>query len=71
VSEYHVIREIFGTKKDEASEKFGSLNKNDFRNFYKSPWIVTIVKYWKQRWAGYVATKMEIILVGKLLGSEK
>jgi hypothetical protein len=50
-----VLRTIFGPKRAEMTGGWRKLYKNDFRDFYSSPSITTMIKSRRMRWVGHVA----------------
>jgi hypothetical protein len=57
VSEYRVLRGIFGPKRDEVTVEWRRLHNAGLNDFYCSPNIVRVMK-WRMRWAGH-AGRME------------
>jgi hypothetical protein len=55
VFENRVLRRIFGPKRDEVTGEWGKLHNEELRDLYSSPSIISIIKWWRMRWAGYVA----------------
>jgi hypothetical protein len=65
-----VLRRIFGPKRDEVTEEWRKLHKDELHNLYSSPNIIRTIKSRRMRWAGHVACMGEKInayriLVGK------
>jgi hypothetical protein len=51
----HVLRRIFGHKRDTVMEKWRKLPSGELQNLYSSPDIIRQVKSRRMRWAGHVA----------------
>jgi hypothetical protein len=67
--ENKVLR-VFGHKRDEVTEEWRKLHKEDLNDLYSLPNIVRVVKLRRMRWTGYVARMGEDrgvhrVLVGK------
>jgi hypothetical protein len=60
-----VLREIHGPKKDDISQEFRILHKEDHRDLYGSP---SIVKYSRLRWAQHVARMRQKECIENFLG---
>jgi hypothetical protein len=65
-----VFRRVFGTKRDEVTEKWRKLHNEELSDLYSLPNIVRVVKLRRMRWAGHVARMGEgrgvhRVLVGK------
>ena len=70
VFENRVLRRVFGPKRDEVTEEWRKLHKEELRDLYSLPNIVGVVKSRRMRWAGHVARMGEgrgvhRVLVGK------
>jgi hypothetical protein len=52
VFENRVLRRIFGSKRDEVTEKWRKLHNEDLNDLYYSPNIVRVIKPRRMRWAG-------------------
>jgi hypothetical protein len=50
-----VLRKIFGSKKDEVTEGWRKLHKEEFHDLYPSPCLIRIIKPRRMRWARDVA----------------
>ena len=50
-----VLRRVFGPKRDEATEEWRKLHKEELRDLYSLHNIVRVVKSRRMRWAGHVA----------------
>lgn len=50
-----MLREIFGTKRDEVRGGWRKLRSKNFQNLCCSPDIIWAVKFRKMRWPGLVA----------------
>jgi hypothetical protein len=66
----HVLRRIFGPKRDEVTEGWRKLHNEELRDLYSSPSIIRIIKLGRMRWTGHVARMGEKrnayrLLVGK------
>jgi len=59
VSEYKVLRRMFGPKKDEVTGEWRKLNNEELNDMYCSPNIVRVIKSRTMRWAGHVARMEE------------
>jgi hypothetical protein len=55
VFENRVLREIFGSKRDELTGKYRKLHNEELHALYSKPNIVRVIKSRKLRWAGHVA----------------
>ena len=65
-----VLRRIFGPRRDEVTEEWRRLLKEELNDLYSSPNIVRVIKWRRMRWAGHVARMGEErgvyrVLVGK------
>jgi len=65
-----VLRRIFGPRRDEVTEEWRRLHKEELNDLYCSPNIVRVIKSRRMRWAGHVARMGEErgvnrVLVGK------
>jgi hypothetical protein len=49
-----VLRKIFGPEREE-DRSWRKLRNDEFHSLYSSPNIVTVIKFWRIRWAGHVA----------------
>jgi hypothetical protein len=56
-----VLRRIFGPKREEVAEGCKRLHNEEFRNFYASPNVVSVIKSRKMRRAGHVARMGEML----------
>ena len=65
VLENRVLRRVFGPKRDEVTEEWRKLLKEELRDLYSLPNIVRVVKSRRMRWAGHVARSVHRVLVGK------
>jgi hypothetical protein len=70
VFENRVLRKVFGPKRDEVTEEWRKLHKEELNNLYSSPNIVRVIKSRRMRWAGHVVRVGERrgvyrVLVGK------
>ena len=54
VSEYKVLRKIFGAKRDAITGEWGKLHNADLNAWYSSPNIFRNLKSKRLRWAGHV-----------------
>jgi hypothetical protein len=55
VFENRVLRKVFGPKRDEVTEEWRKLHKEELNDLYSIPNIVRVVKSRRMRWAGHVA----------------
>jgi hypothetical protein len=55
VFENRVLREIFGSKRDEVTGKWRRLHNEELYDLYSSPNIIRVIKSRRMRWAGHVA----------------
>ena len=55
VFQNRVLRRVFGPKRDEVTEEWRKLHKEELRDLYSLPNIVRVVKSRRMRWAGHVA----------------
>jgi len=55
VFENTVLRRIFGPRRDEVTEEWRRLHKEELSDLYSSPNIVRVIKWRRMRWAGHVA----------------
>jgi hypothetical protein len=56
VFENRVLRRIFGPKRDEATEEWRRLHKEELNDLlYSSPNIIRVIKSRRMRWAEHVA----------------
>ena len=55
VFENMVLRRIFGPRREEGTEEWRRLHKEDLNDLYSSPNIVRVIKSRRMRWAGHVA----------------
>ena len=55
VFENRVLRRVFGLKRDEVTEEWRKLHKEELRDLYSLPNIVRVVKSRRMRWAGHGA----------------
>jgi len=65
-----VLRRIFGPREDEVTGEWRKLHNEELNDMYCSPNIVRVIKSWRMRWAGHVASMWERggvyrVLVGK------
>jgi hypothetical protein len=58
VSEYRVLRRIFGPKRDEVTGWRKILNE-ELNDLYSSPDIFGVIKSRRKRWAGHVVGMVE------------
>ncbi|KAJ4452252.1 hypothetical protein ANN_03770 [Periplaneta americana] len=70
VFENKVLREIFGTKRDEVTGEWRKLHNAELHALYSSPDIIRNIKSRRSRWAGHVARMGESrnayrVLVGR------
>ena len=54
VFENRVLREIFGSKRDEVTGEWRKLHNEELNDLYASPNIVRVIKSRRMRWAGHV-----------------
>jgi hypothetical protein len=57
VFENRVLRRIFGSKRDEATEDWRRLHNEELNDLYSSPNIIRVIKSRRMRWAGHVARR--------------
>jgi hypothetical protein len=57
VFENRVLREIFGTKRDEVTGEWRKLHNEELYDLYCSPDIIQVMKSIRMRWAGHVACR--------------
>jgi hypothetical protein len=50
-----VLRETFGSKRNEVTGGWRKLHNKERHNLYSSPSIITKIKSRRMRWAGYVS----------------
>ena len=50
-----IIIIVFGPRRDEVTEEWRRLHKEDLNDLYSSPNIVRVIKSRRMRWAGHVA----------------
>jgi hypothetical protein len=55
LSEYRVVRRVFGPKRDEVTGEWRKLHNEELNDLYSLPNIVQVVKSRRMRWAGHVA----------------
>jgi hypothetical protein len=55
VFETRVLSRIFGQKRDEVTGGWRKQHKEEVRNLYSSPSIITAIKSRRMRWAEHVA----------------
>ena len=55
VSEYMVLRRIFGPRRDEVMGEWRRLHNEELNDLYCSPNIVRVITLRRMRWAGHVA----------------
>jgi hypothetical protein len=55
VCENRVLRRKVGPKRDEVTEEWRKLHKEELNDLYRSPDIIRMIKSRKMRWAGHVA----------------
>jgi hypothetical protein len=51
VSEYMVLRRIFGPRRDEVTEEWKNLQNEELNGLYFSPYIIQVIKSRRMRWA--------------------
>jgi hypothetical protein len=54
-----MLRKIFGPKRDEVTEEWRKLHKEELNNLYTSPNIVRVIKSRRMKWVGHVARMVE------------
>ena len=54
IFENRIMRRIFGQKRDENGE-WKTLHNEELHSLYRSPNIVSVIKFRRLKWAGYVA----------------
>jgi hypothetical protein len=59
LSEYRLLRRIFGPKRDEVTGEWRKLDNEDINDLYCSPNIVQVFISRRMRWAGDVACMIE------------
>jgi hypothetical protein len=52
--ESRVLREIFGSERDEVTGEWRKLHNEELHNLYSSPNIFRVIKSRRIRWAGHV-----------------
>jgi hypothetical protein len=55
VFENRVLRRIFGPRRDEVTEEWRKLHKEELCDLYSSPSIIRMINSRRMRWAGHVA----------------
>jgi hypothetical protein len=55
VFENRVLKRILGPERDEMTEEWRKLHKEELRDLYSSPSIIRIIKSRRMRWACHVA----------------
>jgi hypothetical protein len=55
VSENMVLRRIFGPKRNEVTDNWRRLHKEELHALYFSPNVIRVIKSGRLRWAGHVA----------------
>ena len=50
-----MLRRVYGPKRDEVTEEWRKLHKEELSDLYSLPNIVRVVKSRRMRWAGHVA----------------
>jgi hypothetical protein len=55
VFENRVLRQIFGSKRDEVAGGWRKPHNEEFRDFYSLPSIIRVIKSRRVSWAGHVA----------------
>ena len=68
-----MLRKLFGPKRDEVTNEWRKLHKEELNDLYSSPYIVRVIKSRRMRLAGHVARMGERkgvyrVLVGKSEG---
>ena len=56
-----ILRRIFGPKRDEHGE-WRKLHNEERHNLYRSPNVVSVIKYIRLRWVGHVSRMEEVNL---------
>jgi hypothetical protein len=59
VFENRVLRRIFGPSRDEVTEDWKKLHKEELHNLYSLPNIIGMIKSRRMRWGGHVAQMWE------------
>jgi hypothetical protein len=54
-----VLRRIFGTRRDEVTQEWRRLPKEELYALYSSPDIIRVIRPRRLRWAGHVAYMRE------------
>jgi len=70
------LRRKFGRKRDEITEEWRKLHKDELNDLYCSPNIIRVIKSRRMRWVGHVARMGEKrvvyrVLVGKTEGKRQ
>ena len=70
------MRRKFGRKRDEITEEWRKLHKDELNDLYCSPNIIRVIKSRRMRWVGHVARMGEKrvvyrVLVGKTEGKRQ
>jgi hypothetical protein len=67
VFENRFLRRRFGPKRDEVTGEWRKLHKEELRDLYSSPSIITIIKSRRMRWAGHVGRMGQKRILYRLL----
>jgi hypothetical protein len=55
IFEKRVLRNMFGSRRNEVTDEWRKLHNEELINLYSSPNIVRVIKSIRMRWAGHVA----------------